>query len=166
MSTTPATLEADDIILDTNVVLDWLVFEQAQGRMIGQQVRDGRLRWIVSDTMHDELIDVLGRLLTLPSLMRWQHRHADALAAVEAWSVRVAEPRALPLPRRLHCTDPDDQVFINLALDRGTRWLLSRDHALLRLARRARLQGVEVLTPERWAATAADHMRLAPEPLA
>jgi hypothetical protein len=30
------------------------------------------------------------------------------------------------------------------------RWLLSRDRAVLKLARRLRAYGVEVLTPERW----------------
>jgi predicted nucleic acid-binding protein len=52
---------------------------------------------------------------------------------------------------RIHCTDPDDQAFIDLALAVKARWLVSRDRALLRLRRRAEKQGLVVLTPERWA---------------
>lgn len=140
-----------DIILDTNVVLDWLVFEHASGLAIGQAVTEGRVRWIVSPAMQDELVDVLGRLLYLPTLVRWSARHAPAMAAVQAWSRSVPPPGPLPHGERLRCTDPDDQCFIDLAIARRTPWLVTRDHALRRLARRARPLGVAVLTPEAWA---------------
>jgi predicted nucleic acid-binding protein len=140
-----------DIILDTNVVLDWLVFEHASGLAIGQAVTEGRVRWIVSPAMQDELIDVLGRLLYLPTLVRWSARHVPAMAAVQTWSRSVPPPGPLPHGERLRCTDPDDQCFIDLAIARRTPWLVTRDHALRRLARRARPLGVAVLTPEAWA---------------
>lgn len=140
-----------DIILDTNVVLDWLVFEHASGLAIGQAVTEGRIRWIVSPAMQDELVDVLGRLLYLPTLVRWSARHAPAMATVQAWSRSVPPPGPLPHGERLRCTDPDDQCFIDLAIARRTPWLVTRDHALRRLARRARPLGVAVLTPEAWA---------------
>lgn len=140
-----------DIILDTNVVLDWLVFEHASGLAIGQAVTEGRIRWIVSPAMQEELVDVLGRLLYLPTLLRWSARHAPAMAAVQAWSQPVSPPGPLPHGERLRCTDPDDQCFIDLAVARRTPWLVTRDHALRRLARRARPLGVAVLTPEAWA---------------
>jgi len=140
-----------DIILDTNVVLDWLVFEHASGLAIGQAVTEGRVRWIASPAMQDELVDVLGRLLHLPTLVRWSARHAPAMAAAQAWSRPVPSPGPLPHSERLRCTDPDDQCFIDLAIARRTPWLVTRDHALRRLARRARPLGVAVLTPEAWA---------------
>ena len=50
---------------------------------------------------------------------------------------------------RLPCSDPDDQCFIDLAVAHAADALLSRDKALLRLARHARRRfGVQVLTPE------------------
>ena len=58
-----------------------------------------------------------------------------------------------PTRSRLHCSDPDDQCFIDLALAQHARWLITHDRALLRLARRARAFGVEVLTPMLWRAS-------------
>lgn len=142
-----------DIILDTNVVLDWLVFEHSSGLAVGRAVTTGAVRWIVSPPMQEELIDVLGRLLTLPTLTRWSARNAPALAGMRAWAHPVPAPAPLPHGERLRCTDPDDQCFIDLAISRRTPSLLTRDHALRRLARRARPLGVAVLTPEAWAQT-------------
>ena len=59
-----------------------------------------------------------------------------------------ARPPALTLP--LRCTDPEDQMFIDLAVQLGGATLLSRDRAVLKLARRAQAYGVSILTPERW----------------
>jgi predicted nucleic acid-binding protein len=142
-----------DIILDTNVVLDWLVFEHSSGLAVGRAVTAGEVRWIVSPPMQEELIDVLGRLHYLPTLTRWRARHAPALAGLHAWAHPVPAPGPLPFSERLRCTDPDDQCFIDLAVSRRTPSLLTRDHALRRLARRARPLGVAVLTPEAWALT-------------
>ena len=89
-------------------------------------------------------------LLHLPTLMRWSDRHAPAMAMVQAWAQPVSAPGPLPFGERLRCTDPDDQCFIDLAMSRRTPWLVTRDHALRRLARRARPFGVAVLTPEAW----------------
>lgn len=142
-----------DIILDTNVVLDWLVFGHSSGLAIGQAITSGEVRWITSPPMQEELVDVLGRLLHLPALMRWSARHGPALEGVQAWSHAVSAPGPLPFGERLRCTDPDDQCFIDLAIARRTPSLVTRDHALRRLARRARPFGVAVLTPEDWART-------------
>jgi len=51
----------------------------------------------------------------------------------------------------LRCSDGDDQKFIDLAVASGAIWLISRDRAVLRLARRASAFGLAIVTPERWA---------------
>jgi predicted nucleic acid-binding protein len=51
---------------------------------------------------------------------------------------------------RLRCTDPDDQKFIDAAIV-SAQWLISRDRAVLKLARRAAALGLRIVTPERWA---------------
>jgi len=55
----------------------------------------------------------------------------------------------LPPAVGLRCTDTDDQKFIDFALAYGAA-LLSRDRAVLKLARRGRNAGLEILTPECW----------------
>jgi predicted nucleic acid-binding protein len=140
-----------DIVIDTNVVLDWLVFEHASAHPLRQGIESGQLRWLATPEMRDELLDVLGRTRTLPTLMRWAHRHDAAVAQAVRWATPVPAPAPLSLALRLRCTDPDDQCFIDLALARRIPWLLTRDRALLRLASRAGRHGVRVCTPERWA---------------
>lgn len=140
------------IIIDTNVVLDWLVFQHSSAEPLRRGIESGRLRWQVTPEMYDELLDVLGRTRTLPSLMRWAHRHDTAVAQALQWAEPVPTPAPLSLALRMRCTDPDDQCFIDLALAQRIPWLLTRDRALLRLASRAARQGVRICTPERWAA--------------
>lgn len=134
-------------VLDTNVVLDLLLFRDAGAAALDAALATGRLRWLATDSMLDELADVLRR----PFSAGWARTPAEVLAAARARSERVAPPAgaAPPAPR---CTDPDDQKFIDLAWSLPAAWLFSRDRALLRLARPARTRGIGVLTPARWAA--------------
>jgi predicted nucleic acid-binding protein len=60
-------------------------------------------------------------------------------------------PATLGAGARLHCSDPDDQKFIDLAICAGAHTLVSRDKALLKLARKARERhGLLVRTPQGW----------------
>jgi predicted nucleic acid-binding protein len=72
-------------------------------------------------------------------LARW-----DALA--EIFDV----PTQLSGPGLLHCSDPDDQQFLDLARVAGARWLLSRDRAVLRLTRAAARLNLRITVPEGW----------------
>lgn len=143
-------------VLDSNAVLDWLVFADPHGLRLGQAVMQGRLRWLLCPPMHDELMDVLARLDRLPALQRWasQRRHAEQMVAT--WATPVAAPPALPPALQMRCSDADDQIFLDLALAHRTPWLVSRDRALLRLARRLHPWGVAVVTPQHWAARCAN----------
>lgn len=135
------------VVLDTNVVLDWLVFRDPACGALGTAIVAGALRWTATAAMREELAHVLARghldawAPDLPAL--WSHwdRHC------------VGAPTPVPggPPGRLRCSDPDDQKFIDLAVTCGARWLLSHDRAVLRLARRLRERGVDALPPGRWA---------------
>lgn len=131
------------IVLDTNVVLDWLVFDDAAAAPLAAALAGGQLRWLATVAMMDELRVVVGR----PAPERWRDRLAPALARAHAACSVVDVPRpAHPLV----CSDRSDQKFIDLALAAPCRWLLTRDRALLKLARRARVRGTEVCTPADW----------------
>ena len=135
-------------VLDTNTVLDWLVFQDPSTEELARRIEAGHLAWRATPAMRREFERVLPR----PSLARWV---PDAARAAVAWD-RHARLEPLEPPRGpLACADPDDQVFIDFALQHRCTWLVSRDRALLRLARRAAAWGVEVLTPQAWMARAA-----------
>ena len=139
---------APAIVLDTNVVFDWLLFCNPDCETLGVWLRAGRARWLASPAMRAEMAHVLGR----GRLDKWRVREPALWCTWDQLSMHAHEP-AQPRPAaRLRCTDTDDQKFIDLALASGARWLLSRDRAVLKLARRALAQGLTIQTPVAWAA--------------
>lgn len=140
---------APAVVIDTNVVMDWLVFRAPGCAPLVEAIESGRLRWIATAEMRHELLHVLGRGIA----SAW----SPDLPFIESTWARLAEPAVAPLPTlvpRLRCTDPDDQKFIELALHQA-RWLVTRDRAVLKLGRRAARLGVSFTTPERWQEAAA-----------
>jgi len=129
-------------VLDTNVWLDCFVFANAGCRPLLQALEAGRLDAVATARMRAELEHVLGRGLG----ERWPVNAATVLACWDRHVRLVPDPP----PCRLICSDSDDQPFIDLALAASVPWLLTRDRALLKLARRARAHGVQVVPPERW----------------
>jgi len=134
-------------VLDTNVVLDWLVFRDPSCRPIVDALEAGHARWVATAAMRDELMHVLAR----GTLDAWRP-DLDAIASVHARWAELIDSSDTPSLARLRCTDPDDQKFIDLAAQLGGACLLSRDRAVLKLARRARDTGFAILTPEAWSA--------------
>ena len=133
------------LVLDTNVVLDWLVFRNPGCVPLVEALEAGRARWLCSTAMRDELMHVLAR----GTLANWRPDHDAIVAAHARWAEIVDIPGVVGVTH-LRCTDPDDQKFIDLAAQLGDACLLSRDRAVLKLARRAREAGFAILTPEAW----------------
>ena len=133
------------LILDTHVVLDWLLFDDARVASLALAVTSGRIRWVVTAAMRSELEHVLHRGIAsrpghaIGAIVREFDRWADAAVSVSRF-----------VPPALRCSDPDDQIFIDLGLQLGQATLLSRDRAVLRLARAAAPYGLRITTPERW----------------
>ena len=146
--TVPAPIAVPPVVLDTNVVLDWLLFGHPDGRTLGAALAAGEQRWIATTAMRDELAHVLAR----GALDHWQ---PDLPALWSGWDrhcIEVPPPAATDPVSRFRCTDPDDQKFIDLAVSNAACLLLSRDRAVLKLARRLREVAVNVVTPTAWAA--------------
>ena len=133
LSELPLTSEVPQIVLDTNVVLDWLLFGEPAVAELTQAISAGRLRWVATAAMREELAHVLTRGLAAA-------RGAEASALLAAWDRHAALQPEPPSDRLLRVTDPDDQKFVDLALHVRARWLVSRDRAVLKLARRAAAQ--------------------------
>jgi predicted nucleic acid-binding protein len=140
-----ARAEAPAVVLDTNAVLDWLLFADARCAPLRQALEARQLRWLSCARMREEF----SRTLAYPTLSNWNPDSERLLTLFDHWASPQPEPVPAPLP--LRCDDPDDQVFIDLALATGARWLISHDRALLRLRRRAATRGLLILRPGDWA---------------
>jgi predicted nucleic acid-binding protein len=128
-------------VIDTQVLLDWLVFADARvARWVGA-VERGELSWIACPAMRREFAHMVAH----PRLARWQPRSEHALRVFDRYAVLLGEPAAAAAP--LRCRDANDQVFVDLALQHRARWLLTRDKALLALARKSRVLGTEIFEP-------------------
>ena len=133
------------VVLDTNTVLEWLVFRDAPACGLGASIHRGRLRWLASPRMLAELRAVLSR----PLASRWNDAREHALTIeISQWAFMCAEPTIASHP--LLCRDPEDQVFIDLAREHSPALLLTRDRALLALRRRAAAFGVVIATATSW----------------
>ena len=134
------------MVLDTNTVLDWLVFDDPGCIELSRRILQGQWVWHATQAMRDELAHVLPRA----AFARWQPDIACVLASFDQHA-RLVTPAGGEMTAQVPpCKDPDDQKFIDLACAIGARWLFSRDRALLDLARPARRMGVEVLKPGDW----------------
>jgi uncharacterized protein len=125
------------VVLDTNVVLDLLHFDDSVARPLRHAFETGALCCAASPATLSEWRRVLGYPAFGLDAAR-QH----ALYARYAAHVRVVPDREVPgLPR---CRDADDQKFLDLAARCGAV-LVSKDRALLALRRR--VAGFAIVTP-------------------
>ena len=124
------------VVLDTNVWLDWLVFDDPLVAPIRAAVAAGRAEICIDAECEAELERALGY-----DLGRRFTLHAMAQAACLAECRRVARriERAAPEAERAElpaCRDRDDQKFMEAALAAEADFLVTKDRALLVLARR------------------------------
>ena len=149
VTTANTLLPPEPVVLDTNVVLDLWLFADGRADALRTALDARQLDWVATERMLTELGHVLQRPFLQTFLQPWCDDPAAALVAVRA------RCRLLPTPspstdRVPTCRDPDDQPFIDLAWQLRTRWLFSRDRALLALARRVRPRGLAIVTPDNW----------------
>lgn len=131
-------------MLDTNVWLDLLVFDDPRAERLRAGLASRSLIAVTNGACREEWCRVLG----YPQLRIDEARRSGLVGAYDALTGRVDGLPATPLPR---CADPDDQKFLELAAAAGARWLLSRDAALLALARRVERAGLfRIATPDAW----------------
>lgn len=137
------------VVLDTNVWLDWLVFNGNEVTSLRAACADNSVQPVIDAPCLDELARVLAYPEFRLDAGGIDRRLADVRALSVAHSGSGATARGT-LPR---CADPDDQKFVELAQASGAHALLSRDKALLRLGRRTRSRcGFDILAPRDWTA--------------
>jgi putative PIN family toxin of toxin-antitoxin system len=133
------------VVLDSNIWLDMLVFDDPHVRPIRAALERGTLRALIDARCLHELAHVLD----YPQFAPRKVDKSAALDTVARLAQQVAplpaEP-ARPLPQ---CKDREDQKFLELAHATGAAWLISKDRAVLRLAKRtARDFGFRIAPPE------------------
>ncbi len=139
------------IVLDTNVCLDLFVFRDPRWQPLLEAMQTGAVRPVTRADCRMEWTLVLAYTkLGLDTAAREaaqaEFDRCITLIDADVDTGVVAGSVALPV-----CKDPDDQKFLELAAASGAALLLSKDKALLKLARRTRKLGLfEILSPAQW----------------
>jgi putative PIN family toxin of toxin-antitoxin system len=125
------------VVVDTNIVLDLFVFKDPAAAPLAAALASGEAQWIATQPMRDEL----ARVLTYPQIItRLAFYQIEAASVLQQFD-RLAR-LALAAPKApVTCKDPDDQKFIDLAVDHQAL-LLSKDNAVLCMAKRLLALGV------------------------
>lgn len=143
---------AGAVVLDTHVVLEWLWFSDPRTLPLGHAIARGHRKWWVCPPMEQEWQRILARLAR--SAARSSTTTAaptqDAELANAHFSRFAQYWPHMPPPAPYRCSDPDDQMFIDLGLATGARCLLTRDRALCKLRTRALAHGLLIGAPEDW----------------
>ena len=122
------------LVLDTNVWLDWLAFDDPGVAPLKAAVAAGRAEIYIDDPCEAELARVLAYDLGKRSLD--PARQAACLAEAR----RIARPLAGEKPAECaglpRCADPKDQIFLEAALAARADFLVTKDRKLLELRNR------------------------------
>lgn len=130
---------ARPVVVDTNVALDLLIFSDPRTAPLRTLLAQGRLDWIATQVMRDEL----ERVLAYPHIVsRMDFYRVDAAQVLAAFD---AQARLVDIAPRVAyvCKDADDQKFIDLALAHRAI-LVSKDKAVLCMRKRLLAIGVQV----------------------
>jgi len=152
------------VVLDTNVCLDAFVFADPRAATLVAALEAGEVQAVTREDCRAEWLAVLG----YPALKLDDARRQEAMARFDRYvtllpddaspvertdaPLRADAPLRPDAPRRApRCRDPDDQMFLELAVSAGATVLFSRDSEVLRLARRTKREGLfDITTPEAW----------------
>lgn len=129
------------IVLDTNIVLDWLVFEDGGMPELMAAINAREVVIASNQACIDELI----RVLAYPVFKLNQAAQNAALEKYLSY-VQITPERASMLGQVPRCRDKDDQKFLELAAHARAVALISKDNAVLGLKRSMKERfGCEVL---------------------
>lgn len=132
MAITAVAAEPCRVVLDSNVWVDILLFDDPVSRPITTGLESGQLLGVIDA----DCLEELRRVLDYPQFERFVAERAAALARVARLTLCVETPLDDRVPALPLCRDRDDQKFLQLARSAGAHWLVSKDRELLRMDRR------------------------------
>ena len=148
------------LVLDTNVVIDWLVFNDPFMNPLRFGVRDARIEVLT----HPPAIEELKRVLAYPQLKLNNERQQEIFASYLAGTTMSPMPsgfstKQLMLPGGFpRCRDRDDEPFLALAFHSKADVLASRDNAVFGLKSRAAKFGVTILNVQQMIALLSEQL--------
>jgi putative PIN family toxin of toxin-antitoxin system len=116
------------VVLDTNVVLSALLFEEGHMAWLRHAWQEGRCLPLGSSATIREL----ARVLRYPKFELDENDRMELLGDYLPFVELLPEPPRAPAP--LTCRDPDDQKFLDLAAAASADFLVTGDGDLLALA--------------------------------
>ena len=126
------------VVLDTNILLDVLVFDDSRAHPLRAALIAGGLDAVATEKTLSEFLDVIGR----EQFSLSQERQHEIMSQWRSWARLINDQVLDAAPWK--CKDRDDQVFINLAYTLKPAILISKDKMVLKIAKRAQKDGVVI----------------------
>ena len=141
------------IVVDTNVCLDLFMFRDQRWQLLVDGLKSGEIEAVTSASCRMEFMLVLAY-----EKMQLSTESQAAILQEFDQIIRLidlpAEPSATHAIKLPLCKDRDDQKFLELAYASQADILITKDKALLKLARKTiRLQLFRIFSPESWLAS-------------
>ncbi|CAN5765335.1 hypothetical protein BH11PSE7_BH11PSE7_09820 [soil metagenome] len=130
-------------VIDTNITLDLFVFNDEAATPLRERLDSGRLTWLATAPMRVELARVLTYPQIVPRLAFYKLSAENVLAQFDHHTLIVTAVPKAPVT----CADPDDQIFIDLAVAHKAI-LISKDRAVLTMKKR--LAALQVSAGRTW----------------
>ncbi len=126
------------VVLDTNILLDLFYFKDKRVQELMNCLQHHKIRAFTCSAIWEELEEVLAR--------KPFHQNPEQIQMIRETNSSLFE-WLTPESKRsgIKCSDPDDQIFIELAVTLAPCLLITKDNDLLKLRRRLELVQVRTL---------------------
>jgi len=137
------------LVLDSNVWLDWLIFDDPRVAGLKRAKADASIEIVIDDACRDELV----RVLAYKQFALDVAEQAALLEHVDRLTTLLSDLRYPSVDALPWCADADDVKFLALSAASDADWLVTKDKALLsgRRRKRATQARFRIATPEQWA---------------
>ena len=125
------------IVLDTNIILDVFVFNDAAAEPLRQALTEKTIDWVATQPVREEL----ARVLAYPKIAA--RRAYDNLSVDDVLAKFDQHARLVDVAPKANvtCSDADDQKFIDLAVQH-TALLISKDKDVISMKKRLLALGI------------------------